>query len=72
MEKQNQQIKHESQMRDMQLTCENNIHELQQLQVMNLKFIICLRLARLNMDPSHDRHKTWGDGGGANLEIWLE
>ncbi|XP_051870584.1 serine/threonine-protein kinase 10 isoform X2 [Pristis pectinata] len=32
MEKHNQQIKHETQMRDMQQTCENNIYELQQLQ----------------------------------------
>ncbi|XP_078267705.1 serine/threonine-protein kinase 10 isoform X2 [Rhinoraja longicauda] len=61
MEKQNQQIKHESQIRDMQLTCENNIHELQQLQNEKCHLLIeheNQKLKALDENHSH-QHKEW-------------
>uniref|UniRef100_UPI00398EAE3E serine/threonine-protein kinase 10 isoform X2 n=1 Tax=Pristiophorus japonicus TaxID=55135 RepID=UPI00398EAE3E len=61
MEKQNQQIKHEAQMRDMQHTCENNIQELQQLQNEKCHLLIEHETQKLKaLDENHNQQlKEW-------------
>ncbi|XP_069754893.1 serine/threonine-protein kinase 10 isoform X2 [Narcine bancroftii] len=56
IEKQNQQIKHEAQMKDMQQTCENNIHELQQLQNEKSHLLIEHETQKLKaLDDNHNQ-----------------
>ncbi|XP_062909582.1 serine/threonine-protein kinase 10 isoform X1 [Mobula hypostoma] len=61
MEKQNQQIKHETQMREMQQACENNIHELQQLQSEKCHLLTEHENQKLKaLDDNHNLHlKEW-------------
>ncbi|XP_067899509.1 serine/threonine-protein kinase 10 isoform X2 [Heterodontus francisci] len=61
MEKQNQQIKHETQMRDMQHTCDNNIQELQQLQNEKCHLLIEHETEKLKaLDENHNQQlKEW-------------
>ncbi|XP_059846179.1 serine/threonine-protein kinase 10 isoform X2 [Hypanus sabinus] len=61
MEKQNQQIKHETQMKEMQQACENNIHDLQQLQSDKCHLLIEHENQKLKaLDDNHNLHlKEW-------------
>ncbi|XP_060693087.1 serine/threonine-protein kinase 10 isoform X1 [Hemiscyllium ocellatum] len=61
MEKQNQQIKHETQMKDMLHTCDNNIQELQQLQNEKCHLLIEHETEKLKaLDENHNQQlKEW-------------
>ncbi|XP_043559738.1 serine/threonine-protein kinase 10 isoform X2 [Chiloscyllium plagiosum] len=61
MEKQNQQLKHETQMKDMLHTCDNNIQELQQLQNEKCHFLIEHETEKLKaLDENHNQQlKEW-------------
>ncbi|XP_038651467.1 serine/threonine-protein kinase 10 isoform X2 [Scyliorhinus canicula] len=61
VEKQNQQMKHEAQMRDMQHACENNIQELKQLQNEKCHLLIEHETEKLKaLDEKHNQQlKEW-------------